>query len=226
MGMSLYLTFDDGPAESTAAVLDALERHGAKATFFQQGGCVVERPDLTLRAWKDGHAIGNHAWSHPDLEQVDEARVKAELSDTSDELERVTGRRPSLFRPPYGRPFVTHSEGSPALAARRELIRRHAADLGMGVVLWHTHADDWTTDERTAADIATRVIQEAGPEQVVLLHDDLPRTAEAVPTILRVLADRGYAFAALPPGTTLIPGGIVRTAETTSIIEGDDSRFP
>jgi peptidoglycan/xylan/chitin deacetylase (PgdA/CDA1 family) len=199
----LYLTFDDGPAESTVAVLDALAEHGAKATFFQQGACVARRPELTLRAHEAGHAIGNHAWSHPDLEQVDAARVEAEMSDTSDELQRVTGQRPTLFRPPYGRPFVTHSNG-PHIDACREHVRRHAARLGMGVVLWNAHADDWTPDERGPDEIATRVIQEAGPRKVVLLHDDRPRTAAALPRILRVLGEQGYSFEPVPPGTTLI----------------------
>jgi peptidoglycan/xylan/chitin deacetylase (PgdA/CDA1 family) len=205
---TIYLTFDDGPADSTAAILDALAENGAKATFFQQGRFVTQRDELTRRAHLEGHAVGNHAWSHPQFLDVDEERIEAEMLATSDVIERVTGEAPSLFRPPYGLPWATEETG-PEVNARREFVQATAERLGMGIVLWNAHAEDWATgdaakDARTPGEIADRVIDQAQPRMVVLLHDDLRRTVAAVPRILHVLIDRGYTFEPVPPHVTLI----------------------
>ena len=152
---AIHLTFDDGPADSTVEILDVLAEHDAKATFFQVGRNVAARPEVTRRAHAEGHALGNHSWSHPNLRtDVDEAGVLRELSDTSDELERVTGVRPALFRPPYGQPWG-RDDGTDA-TERRRVVRAHAASLGMTVLLWHVDTNDWNEDARTSSEIAAR----------------------------------------------------------------------
>jgi len=201
---TIHLTFDDGPADSTSEILDALAEHDAKATFFQVGRNVAARPEVTQRAHAAGHAVGNHSWSHPNLRSdVDDAGVLRELSDTSDEVERVTGVRPALFRPPYGQPWG-RDDGNDA-TDRRRLVQEHAARLGMTVLLWHVDTNDWNEDARTPAEIAAEVVAAARPGAVILLHDIWPRTAAAVPLILRELHAQDYRFEQVPAGTTLLP---------------------
>jgi peptidoglycan-N-acetylglucosamine deacetylase len=201
---TIHLTFDDGPADSTMPILDALAEHGAKATFFHVGRNVEARPEITRRAHADGHAVGNHSWSHPNLlTEVDEDGVLRELSDTSDVLERVVGARPSLFRPPYGQPWG-REDGVDA-TARRRVVQEHAASLGMTVLLWHVDTSDWHEDERAPEEIAAQVVDAARPGAVVLLHDIWSRTAAAVPLILRELGREGYSFEQVPAGSTLLP---------------------
>jgi peptidoglycan/xylan/chitin deacetylase (PgdA/CDA1 family) len=201
---TIHLTFDDGPADSTVPILDALAEHGGKGTFFQVGRDVGARPEITRRVHADGHAVGNHSWSHPNLRtDVDEEGVLRELSETSDVVERVIGVRPSLFRPPYGQPWG-REDGTDAVE-RRRVVKEHAAILGMTVVLWHVDTNDWHEDERSPEDIAAQVVDEARSGAVILLHDIWPRTAAAVPLILRELGGQGYSFEQVPAGSALLP---------------------
>jgi peptidoglycan/xylan/chitin deacetylase (PgdA/CDA1 family) len=213
---TLFLTFDDGPAETTELVLNALAEHDARATFFQVGRSVVERPDLAKRAFEEGHAAGNHSWSHENFEDpaVDVERIRAELEDASEAIGRITGKRPTLFRPPYGRPWMTKQRG-PTVDGRRRLVEAEATRLDLRVVLWDVDPSDWNVaegDQRTAEQVADEVIRGATDGAVVLLHDIHLRTAAAVPMILRELGSRGYTFEPLPPTFVLIRtlDGLVR----------------
>jgi peptidoglycan/xylan/chitin deacetylase (PgdA/CDA1 family) len=84
-------------------------------------------------------------------------------------------------------------------------VQEHAASLGMTVLLWHVDTNDWHQDERAPEEIAAQVVDEARPGAVILLHDIWPRTAEAVPLILRGLGRLGYSFDQVPAGSTLLP---------------------
>ncbi len=150
----MRLTFDDGPGAQTAAVLDLLAEHGCRATFFLVGGQVAAGADLVRRMVADGHTVGNHAWDHLRLPELDDGEIERQLRRTSEAIAAVTGAPPTVFRPPYG--------------ARDDRVDRAAAALGMQTLLWDVDPADWT---RPGVEAIARVIATAGPDDVVVLHD-------------------------------------------------------
>src|SRR5438132_10143074 len=99
----IALTFDDGPsAKLTPKLLDVLAAHHIKATFFVIGENVAEHPEIVARAAREGHEIGNHSWSHPNLAKMSDAGVRNQLQRTNDAIKSDTGSHPTIFRPPSG----------------------------------------------------------------------------------------------------------------------------
>src|SRR4051812_11546357 len=98
----IAITFDDGPGPLTAGLIELLARYQIKATFFVIGGKVAKRPEVVARASCEDHAIGNHTWSHPNLKKILEKDFHSQLQRTDDVIKKVTGKRPTLMRPPYG----------------------------------------------------------------------------------------------------------------------------
>lgn len=181
------LTFDDGPAASTEAVLDILAAENAPATFFIVGGFAASRESTLQRASAAGHELGVHGWNHFNAMNMRELETLShELRACADELERALGQRPRLVRPPYG--------GDAGRTARA------AARLGLGpVVLWTVVCFDW--EEGAEADaIAERALAEAHPGAIICLHDgdgkDAAVTREAtvaaLPAIVKGLRRDGY----------------------------------
>ena len=127
----LALTFDDGPnAVWTPRLLDVLARHNVHATFFFLGSRAQAEPDLVRRAAAEGHTIGNHSWSHPNLSRLPAGRIQDELSRTKQVLEDLTSAPVRFFRPPFG--------------ARRPVVFRIARKLGLEPVLWNAMTSDWS----------------------------------------------------------------------------------
>jgi peptidoglycan-N-acetylglucosamine deacetylase len=181
------LTFDDGPAASTEAVLDVLSAEDARATFFIVGGFVAGRESTLQRASAEGHELGVHGWNHFNAMHMREPeKLLHELNACADELERALGERPQLVRPPYG--------GDAGRTARA------AAKLGLGpVVLWTVVCFDW--EEGAEADaIAGRALAEAHPGAIICLHDGDGKdaavtrkaTVAALPAIVQGLHRDGY----------------------------------
>lgn len=145
------LTFDDGPhPEFTPRLLDVLDRHQAKATFFMIGKRAEAHPDLVDRVAKAGHAIANHTWDHVDLTKVDRRAGRTQVRRCADLLEPYAS---GLFRPPWG---------------YQTLWSRMDA-LGHEVVAWNVVARDWLVLD---ANVLTSTLEaEIGPGSIVLLHD-------------------------------------------------------
>ena len=181
------LTFDDGPAASTDAVLDVLSAEDVRATFFSIGGFVSGREPTLRRARAAGHELGIHGFDHLNALLVrDPEALSRELSACADELERAVGERPQLVRPPYG--------GDAGRTARE------AGRLGLGpVVLWTVLGFDWEDGEQ-AESIVERVLVEAHPGAIVCLHDgdrkdpavSRDATVAALPLIVQGLRRDGY----------------------------------
>ena len=173
------LTFDDGPnPRATPAILDTLSQYGVTATFFVVGRMAAARPAIVRRESREGHAVGNHSWDHPDLRKLDSAAVESELTRTSDVIERTTGTRPTEWRPPYG--------------ATNAAVEAAAQNVGLtSMVLWTVDPRDWADPPATT--VRDRVLHAVRPGSVVLLHDGTgANTPEALPLILDGLAERGY----------------------------------
>lgn len=176
------LTFDDGPSESTPAVLDTLARHGARATFFLCGANTLRLPEVARRVADEGHQIGNHTQNHPRFYLRFPGQIAREIGAAQDAIERVTGRSPEWFRPPYGiRWFGLY----PALRQR-----------GLRMVMWSACAFDW---RRSAEAIEAALRASATDGAIVLLHDGdrtnpgdrRGATARALEGALPYLAERG-----------------------------------
>lgn len=169
------LTFDDGPNPNTRpAIIDALHAARARATFFEIGSNAQKNPELVRATLRAGMWIGNHTLSHPHLSQVDQSTAFAEIASTQFVLQEITGRRPELFRPPFGE---NTEEG-----------RRDVADSKLLEVLWNVDSRDW--DGKSAADVrAAASALKAG--EIILMHDGNQASLEALPQILDDLANRG-----------------------------------
>lgn len=181
----LALTFDDGPSEWTAPMLDLLKANGAHATFFVLGASTEGREDIVRRAAAEGHEIGNHAYSHADPEELPDDALRDELERTGVLLETLVGRRPVHFRPPY--------------AATNYRVAEIARSAGLErTVLRSIDPADWDTNDPAA--IAAHVLDRARPGAIVCLHDGNPPherssrqpTVDALAQLVPELTARGY----------------------------------
>ncbi|BCJ48582.1 hypothetical protein Asp14428_00570 [Actinoplanes sp. NBRC 14428] len=149
-------TFDDGPGPRwTPMVLDALEAARVPATFFMVGRNLEKHGGL-VRDRLGPHEIGNHSWSHPDLATLDLADAGTELSRTHETIQRVTGRTPTLMRPPYG-----HLGGSTLLAAD---------SLGYDIVLWSEQMRERQYQDDPAGQVKA-IVDAVRPGSIILAHD-------------------------------------------------------
>ncbi len=186
---TVALTFDDGPLpQSTPAVLDVLRARGVKATFFVTGSNASRHPDLVARIVGEGHAIGNHTWSHPDLSRLSPAEQVAEIERTTQAIVDASGTYPCFFRGPYG---IHHSAAIAGLAW----------DRGMTVVDWSIDTQDWTTPSGWSPSFQQQIVagatSSAGDHPIVLMHDGggyRQNTVAAIDQIISSYASRGYTF--------------------------------
>lgn len=185
----IALTFDAGPGENTPHLLDILKEKKVPATFFLLGKKHVDRyPEVVKRIADEGHEVANHTWSHRILTDLDAAEVRDELSRTQDAIAKITGRKPTLMRPPQGR--------------TDDAVSDVARDLGLAQVLWSITAKDYSTED--SALIRQRVLDQAHGDGIILLHDIYAGTVPAVPGIIDELKRRGYTFVTVPQ--LLAPG--------------------
>jgi len=158
----IALTFDDGPNPAwTPRLLDILAGHDVRATFFLVGRYAEAEPALVRRIVAEGHAVGNHSWSHPNLALTAGAKIGEELKRTSATIEQIVARPIRLFRPPFG--------------ARRPKVFQLARTLGLTPVLWNAMTNDWA--EPSADAIANRLsdavdrLERRGRAANIVLHD-------------------------------------------------------
>ncbi|WP_405014484.1 polysaccharide deacetylase family protein [Kitasatospora sp. NBC_01539] len=171
------LTFDAGPSPYTPKLLDVLKQQGAHATFFMLGkNHVMKYPDTVRRLVAEGNEPANHTWTHKILTEVKPAEARAEIEQTEDAVERISGRRPVLMRPPQGR--------------TDEDVSAICKELGVAQVLWSVTAKDYATDDSEL--IRKRVREQVKRDGIILLHDIYPGTVPAVPGILADLKAAGY----------------------------------
>lgn len=173
------LTFDDGPSRNTGALLDLLSSYDIKATFFLLGKNAQAFKNMAKRIADEGHEIGNHSWSHPNLRQLPAEQVKEQLEDT-DNLLRSLGITPLYIRPPYG-----------AFDSRTVEI---ANEMGVDVVLWSLDSHDWKSLPADYAKLrSTRgtIYDEGALRGIFLFHDTHKSTVEDLPRIIANLKAGG-----------------------------------
>jgi peptidoglycan-N-acetylglucosamine deacetylase len=177
------LTFDDGPNPPyTGQILGILARYQVPATFFCVGLQASAHPADIAGMAAAGHGLGNHTWSHPFLPDLTRAQLAEQLDRTDEAVSRAaSGREPGLFRPPYG--------------SRSPDVLRWLGERGSPIVLWDVDPSDWARPG--AVVIAGRVLTQARPGTIILMHDgggDRSQTVTALPLVIEGLLDRGFRF--------------------------------
>ena len=177
-GKVIALTFDDGPGPYTAQLLDILDQHGAKATFFLIGSKVSAQADVLRRMHARGHQLGNHSWSHPELPKLPVDQIAGEIDRTNDAIKQATGVTPTVMRPPYG--------------AVNSAVLEQLRLRGMSSILWSVDTRDWA--DRNSQIVCSRAVAGAHPGAIILMHDIHQTSVGAVPCILSALKQQGYSF--------------------------------
>ena len=184
------LTFDDGPSAHTSRLLDTLDSRNVPATFFVVGEMVDVRPLTTRRAHNEGHGVENHTYSHPQLTTLTLSGQQSQVDRADSALSRAAVPRSTQLRPPYG--------------SWNSNTRR----LGKPLILWSVDPRDW--DGRTASQIRSHVTTNTRSGAIVLMHDSVSATVDAVPGIITDLRARGYTLVLVEDLVpTMQPGDVV-----------------
>jgi peptidoglycan-N-acetylglucosamine deacetylase len=199
----IALTFDDGPADPyTNEILDVLKQYNVKATFFLIGQNAERYPNLVRRIWNEGHEIGNHSYTHPNIGALSERQAQLELTATQRVFQSLLHRSTLLFRPPY------NADAEPT--SKEEVYPvMYASKWNYIVVAEYIDPQDWNTigyDEktqthyrRTAAEMFTSLLQQLDTEKgsSILMHDgggDRTQTVKLLQMLIPELTKRGYKF--------------------------------
>jgi peptidoglycan/xylan/chitin deacetylase (PgdA/CDA1 family) len=180
---SILFTFDDGPhPEVTPRILSLLEKYRAKAVFFVVGARIPLAPQLLGRILEEGHALGNHSFSHPNHHVPAPLAYLADLRQCQKAVQDLTGKAPQLFRPPLGR-----------LTAAGIFASRF---LGLKTLLWSLDTGDWRLKERLGAqaralEVAQDLSTRSTRHEIVLMHDDNPCSVEVLEVLLPRIAEMG-----------------------------------
>lgn len=198
----IALTIDDGPSTPyTSEMLDVLARYHVKATFFLIGENAERYPGLVRRIWADGHEIGNHSYTHPNIGAIPDTRAHFELNATQRVLQTLLGRSTLLFRPPYN----ADAEPTSGEEVKPVLLASQMNYITVGEFI---DPQDWMTEERdehgqihkrTAEEMFALVMPQLESEHgnCILLHDgggDRTQTIRLIPILIEELQKRGYKF--------------------------------
>ncbi len=181
----IALTFDDGPSEVTCSqVLDVLKEKQVKATFFLLGQNVTKYPAVVTRIVNEGHLIGSHSWSHPQLNKASLQRMEQEVVYTEEAIYELTGLKPNFFRPPYG-----------------ELNRDNLEFLKQGgykIINWSSDSKDWKYP-KDLSQVRYNTLKDANGGAIILFHTPSGKEqsqviAKLLPEIIDTLRAKGYQF--------------------------------
>ncbi|MFJ5611903.1 polysaccharide deacetylase family protein [Streptomyces sp. NPDC093221] len=191
------LTFDAGPSVRAPQIMSILRKYHVHATFFTLGkNHVMKHPQMVRDMVAQGDEVETLTWSHQILTKISSSEIRKEITEGRDAVQKVTGVRPMLLRPPQGR---TSSK-----------VTAIARDLGMAEVVWSANGQDYRTTD--SALIAKRILQQTKPDGIILLHDLVDPTNKgyngtvaSIAPIVSTLQARGYTFVTvsqlLAPGT-------------------------
>jgi peptidoglycan-N-acetylmuramic acid deacetylase len=182
----LYLTFDNGYENGlTTGILDVLKEKQVPAIFFVTGHYIKTQPELLKRMVSEGHLIGNHSWSHPDMSTLSIERIKQELDQVKNEVANLTGQKEMKYlRTPRG----IFNERSLAVSQQ----------LGYTNVFWSIAYKDWDTNDQRGAQYAyNKVMAQLHPGAVILLHSVSRDNAQALGRIIDAAKAKGYQFKSL-----------------------------
>ena len=173
------LTFDAAwGCDSTDGILSTLDEYNVPATFFLVQFWVEKYPDLVKKMDAQGIEIGTHSATHPYMSKLSETKMRVELESSMTAIQDLTGKTPTLFRPPYG--------------DYNNTLLTVAPSLGLKTIQWDVDSLDWKG--LSAQEIATRVVNKAKSGSIILLHNDGEHTLKALPLIIEGLTNKGLGF--------------------------------
>jgi len=180
---TVYLTFDDGPTpEVTEWALGVLREHGIKATFFCIGNNIEKHPDILQKAIDDGHTIANHTFNHLNGWKTGNAQYFGNVEACEKSIERRTGYKPVLFRPPYGK----------IKAAQAKWVR----ERGYSIIMWDVLSADFD-QTITPEKCLQNVIRNTTSGSIIIFHDSVKAFQNlqyALPKAIENLKERGFRF--------------------------------
>lgn len=183
----IALTFDAAWGNSdTDQLIQVLKKHNAKATFFTTGEWVDKFPDDVKKLYAAGHEIQNHSDKHPHVAKISEKELIADTKACDDKIEKLIGKRPTLYRAPYGE-------------YDDDMMAVFSSKLGHQVTQWNVDSRDWKrpSAEKMIASVTKAVV----PGSILLFHNDVPNTPAALDGILTQLDKDGYQYV---PATELL----------------------
>ncbi|MBU5482385.1 polysaccharide deacetylase family protein [Blautia sp. MSJ-19] len=183
----LYLTFDAGYENgNTPLILDALKKHNAPATFFVVGNFIADQPELIRRIVSEGHTVGNHTMTHPDMSGISSKEAfQKQLQGVEELYESVTGEKMTRFyRPPQGIYSVSNLS--------------MAKELGYSTFFWSLAYVDWIQDQQPSREEAfQKLLSRIHPGAIVLLHNTSSTNGQILDELLTKWEEMGYQFHSL-----------------------------
>lgn len=183
----IYLTFDAGFENGyTPTILDILKKNNVKATFFLVGNYIKTSPDLVKRMVDEGHIVGNHTFSHPDMSKIANIdSFKKELLKLEEIFKETTGNDMSTkyYRPPQGK--------------YNEENLKQAHELGYKTIFWSLAYVDWITDKQPTKEHAFEKLSRIHPGAIVLLHSTSKTNSEILDELINKWKSNGYIFSSL-----------------------------
>lgn len=183
------LTFDDVPdPRFTPQLLSVLKQYHVKATFFVVGSRAEKHPALVKRMIREGHALGNHSYDHPQFVKLKMKDFRTQIIETENIIQALAGYKPRLIRPPYGD------------ISEQQL--KWAKNNGYKLVNWNVDSLDWKGLSKTQ--VRNNILSHAGQGAIILQHggggpsSDLSGTIQALPEVISILRKRGYTFVTVP----------------------------
>ena len=178
----LYLTFDEGYENGyTAKILDVLKKTKTPAAFFVTGQYIKEQPELVKRMFDEGHIVGNHSVNHPSLPDIDDEKLKAEITGLNDMYKQLTGQDMKYLRPPRGE----FSERTLALTQK----------LGYKNIFWSSAYVDWDVNNQKGVQNAIdKTVSQFHNGNIILLHAVSKDNADALESIINEAKAQGYTF--------------------------------
>ncbi|NLJ99841.1 MAG: polysaccharide deacetylase family protein [Clostridia bacterium] len=165
-------------AERTEKILDILDKYKVKTTFFLVNIWLEDYPDKAKEVAERGHEIGLHSTTHPHFTTLPVEEMKKELKDNYDMVEKTTGYKAKLFRPPFG--------------DYNNTVIETAGDMGITTIQWSIDSLDWK--DLSAQEIANRILSRADKGAIILMHNDGKHTPESLEIIIPKLKAEGYSI--------------------------------
>ena len=185
--------------EQTDGLLKTLDDYKVKTTFFLVGDWVKKYPDSVRKIAKKGHDVGNHSSNHPHMSSLSIDEMKAQLTDCNDEIRKLTGKSPTLFRAPYG-------------DYNNDVVNT-VTGMDMYCVQWNIDSLDWK--DPSADQIVDNCVKKLVPGSIILLHNGAKNTPEALPKVIEAIRNEGYKIV---PISKLLPKGEYTTDVTGKMI--------